>query len=376
MKNRIGCVGLFLLLTCLASAAQSKFKDQLQPGLNTRRDVEAVLGKPVRTLIANVLEYAAPDGASHLVVQYRPGVEVIDLIQVDLSQPNSRADVLQSLGLAQQPEASGVKEGRFTEYFGGGKYLVLGYASQDPASGVNLVSYYSRELYTQTIPALGPASSAPTPSAPAVAAPAVSAPPSLSGARAAVSTYPPASPAGAATAPPALSTDADTEFRIRLLSPISTRVNKKGDKITAQVTSPQGFTAGTLEGQIREAKSSGKLKGKSSLNFTFETLHLGGNVIPVRSSVKSVANSKGAPDVDEEGRVIRKQNNLAKAAVATGIGALLGAALGGAQGAMIGAGVGAAASLIFIQVATEGADVSFAPGSEFILLLRAQAPQK
>jgi hypothetical protein len=43
---------------------------------------------------------------------------------------------------------------------------------------------------------------------------------------------------------------------------------------------------------------------------------------------------------------------------------------------MIGAGVGAAASLIFIQVATEGADVSFAPGSEFILLLRAQAPQK
>ena len=41
--------------------------------------------------------------------------------------------------------------------------------------------------------------------------------------------------------------------------------------------------------------------------------------------------------MDEEGRVIEKKNNLGKAAVATGAGALIGAAIGGGKGAAIGA---------------------------------------
>ena len=54
-------------------------------------------------------------------------------------------------------------------------------------------------------------------------------------------------------------------------------------------------------------------------------------------------------------------------AVATGAGALIGAFAGGGKGAAIGAGVGAGASLIFVQMATKGPNVSFAPGSEIIL---------
>ncbi len=174
----------------------------------------------------------------------------------------------------------------------------------------------------------------------------------------------------AAPVPAAKTIESETEFRVKLLSPIDTRTSRKGDTITAQVIGPDAFRGDILEGKIKESKSGGKAKGESVLSFSFETLNHAGQPVPVQSSVKSVANSQGARDVDEEGRVVRKKNNLGKAAAAAGIGALIGAVAGGGRGAAIGAGVGAAAALVFIQVGVEGANVSFAPGSEFILAVK------
>lgn len=162
----------------------------------------------------------------------------------------------------------------------------------------------------------------------------------------------------------------DTDFRVKLLGPISTETNQKGDKITAQVVTPEGFKGDIMEGEIRESKSGGKIKSTSVLNFQFDTLHHAGKDIKVQSSVKSMYNSKGKENVDEEGRVISKKNNLGKTAAATAGGAVLGGILGGAKGAAIGAGVGAAASLVLIQVATEGANVKFDTGSEFDLTVK------
>ncbi len=162
----------------------------------------------------------------------------------------------------------------------------------------------------------------------------------------------------------------DTEFRVKLLGPLSTETNRKGDKVTAQVISPDAFKNDMIEGKVNESKGGGKVKGTSVLNFTFETLHHAGSTISIQSSVKSVVNSKGVSNVDEEGRVISKTNNLGKATVATGLGALIGGIAGGGKGAAIGAGVGAAASLVFIQVTVKGANVSFAPGSEFVLTVK------
>jgi hypothetical protein len=163
---------------------------------------------------------------------------------------------------------------------------------------------------------------------------------------------------------------ADTDFRVRLLVPISTETNKKGDKITAQVLSPDGFKGDVMEGKVNRATGGGKVKGESVLNFSFTTLNHAGKAVPVQSSVKSVVNSQGQANVDEEGQVVRKKNNLGKVALATGAGALIGALAGGGKGAAIGAGIGAAASLIFIEVAVKGANVSFAPGSEFLLSVK------
>ena len=173
-------------------------------------------------------------------------------------------------------------------------------------------------------------------------------------------------PAGA----PAQTIADNTEFRVKLLAPLSTETNKKGDKITAQVVAPAEFAGGTMEGEVKESKSGGKISGKSVLNFTFQTVVMGGKTIPVSSEIKSFVNSKGKANVDEEGRIIEKKSNVGKAAAATGVGALIGGIAGGAKGAAIGAGVGAVGSLVLIQVAAKGANVSFAPGSEVVLAVR------
>jgi hypothetical protein len=172
------------------------------------------------------------------------------------------------------------------------------------------------------------------------------------------------------SAAPAQTVPPNSQFRVKLLSPISTKTSKKGDKITAQVLTPADFQGDMVEGSVKESKGGNKMKGQSVLNFTFETLNHKGANIPVQSSVESVANSQGKQNVDEEGRVISKKNNLGKAALGAGAGALIGAIAGGAKGAAIGAGVGAAAAIMFIELGTSGPEVTFAAGSEFTLSVK------
>lgn len=162
----------------------------------------------------------------------------------------------------------------------------------------------------------------------------------------------------------------ESDFRVKLLGPLSTKTSQKDDQITAQVISPQRFSGDIMEGKVTEVKSSGKMKGQSVLNFTFETVHHGGRNISVQSTVLSVTNSKGQQDVDEEGRIVKKTNNIGKAALGTGLGALIGGLAGGAKGAAIGAGVGAAASIVMIHVTVKGNAVDFAPGTEFLLSVK------
>ena len=167
----------------------------------------------------------------------------------------------------------------------------------------------------------------------------------------------------------------DTEFRIRMTSSVSTRSNKAGDTIAGVVMSPEEFKGATVEGEIKEATSSGKINKKSTLNFAFKSMVLGGKILAIDAQVKSMVNSKGKENVDEEGRIIEKKGNSAKVALMTGGGAVLGGLLGGgAKGAAIGAGVGAAASLIFVSVGVKGPEIHFDPGSEFILTVRERRP--
>lgn len=173
-----------------------------------------------------------------------------------------------------------------------------------------------------------------------------------------------------ATAVLAAAQSSEIQVTARLLGPISTDSSRQGDRITAEIREPQASAGDILEGRITESKSGRKLKGESVLTFTFETWHHGGQTIPIQSSVTSLFNSRGQENVDEEGRVIRKSNNLGKAALITALGAGIGAAAGGARGAAIGAGAGVAASLLFVKVAVHGPSISFDAGSQFRLAIR------
>lgn len=160
----------------------------------------------------------------------------------------------------------------------------------------------------------------------------------------------------------------DQEFRVRLTAPISTETNQKGDKISAMVVAPEEFEGAVMEGEIKESKSGNKFKGKSTLLFTFHTLTpRKEEPIPVSTDVKSFVNSQGKANVDEEGFVVEKKNNLGKVAIGSGAGALLGAMIGGGKGAAIGAGIGAGASLIVVQFGSKAPNIRFDPGSEIVL---------
>ena len=133
------------------------------------------------------------------------------------------------------------------------------------------------------------------------------------------------------------------------------------------VLAPEQFKGDVMEGMIQESKSSGKVNKTSTLRFTFDSLVHQGNTIPVRADVVGFYNSKGQANVDEEGQLIEKKSQAAKAAASAAIGAGLGALLGGAKGAAIGGGAGLAAGILFVSVAAKGPNVSFDNNSEFDL---------
>jgi hypothetical protein len=155
----------------------------------------------------------------------------------------------------------------------------------------------------------------------------------------------------------------EMEVQVELMGPLGTQTSHKGDRVFGRVTRPDGFKGDTVEGRVTEVRGGNKLRGTSTLNFTFETLQHAGQAIPISSQVKSLANSKGQTDVDEEGRVVRKSSNVGKALGGTALGGLIGGLAGGGKGAAIGAGAGAAASIVLIEVACEGPAIRFDPGS-------------
>ncbi len=159
----------------------------------------------------------------------------------------------------------------------------------------------------------------------------------------------------------------ETVFLVRLLSPMSTKVNKKGDSVMAEVISPYLYRGYIMEGVVRQSKSGGSIKSQSVLTFTFEKLIRDKETILISSSVKSFKNSKGQEMVDEEGNVVEKKNNVGAAVAGAAVGAILGGILGGVKGAGIGAGVGAATTLVLVKMTVRGANVTFDSGSQFLV---------
>lgn len=170
-------------------------------------------------------------------------------------------------------------------------------------------------------------------------------------------------------APPPLGLK-NTEMSVKLMSPISTKTSKSGDRFTAQVLTPDTYDGAFMEGRIASVKAA-KNRDKAEISFQFETLTFQNATHRVQADLKEVANSQGVKNVDEEGRAIGKSSKkkaLESALIGSAVGGILGGAMGGAKGAAVGAGAGAGAGLLFaIKFTTSGSQMEFAPGSIFTL---------
>ncbi|MEN6607068.1 MAG: OmpA family protein [Bryobacteraceae bacterium] len=163
------------------------------------------------------------------------------------------------------------------------------------------------------------------------------------------------------------------ELQVELMNQVGTDVSRKGDLISGRVVTPAQFQGDIVEGKVTNAQSSGRMRGKAALRFSFETLRHAGQAIPISSEIRSMANSKGQIDVDEEGNAIRKNNNLAKTAGGAAAGGLLGGLIGGGKGAAIGAASGALVSIVVIDLASDGPNIRLAPGSKITLLAKSRS---
>ncbi|MCK7462165.1 MAG: hypothetical protein MZU84_08915 [Sphingobacterium sp.] len=102
----------------------------------------------------------------------------------------------------------------------------------------------------------------------------------------------------------------DVELQVELMNGIGTGSSHKGDLVSARVLGPAALQGDVLEGKIANVEQGG---GKAVLKFSFETLRHAGQAVPISSEIRSIANSKGEVDVDENGNAIRKSRRRIEA---------------------------------------------------------------
>jgi hypothetical protein len=148
-----------------------------------------------------------------------------------------------------------------------------------------------------------------------------------------------------------------TVLELELLTALDTSVNQPGDEIQARTLSPvyvKGepvLPKGTyLEGRVTEVQSSGRVKGRARLGFTFDRLS-------TRSGVKEVRTSY----VEQEAESGKKKD-AAVVGGGAGLGAIVGGIVGGKKGAAIGAAIGGAGGT-GVVLATKGEEIRLPVGT-------------
>jgi OOP family OmpA-OmpF porin len=156
------------------------------------------------------------------------------------------------------------------------------------------------------------------------------------------------------------------------MNQIGTDVSRKGDMVSGRVITPSQFQGDILEGKIMESKSGARQGGSSILSINFNALRHGGTTVAIKTQVKSVVNSQGKPDVDEEGRMVRRGSATSGGNVrGANVGTRLGGLLGGGKGATIGSLADTAAGAL-VDISSDSPNINFNPGSRFILASTAE----
>lgn len=174
----------------------------------------------------------------------------------------------------------------------------------------------------------------------------------------------------------------DTTFALELLSPMSTKTNKKGDKFECKVLSPVEYAGAIVSGHLRDVKNSGKANGKSELDMAFDTVALSdgrtGDFNAQVKEVNDVANASNEGVADPEGTVKGKSRiriSVKSAVKGAIIGAGIGAIVAGTKGAAIGAAIGAGA-VVTSTLVMDGPELEFKSGTQFTVVTNSPSHRK
>jgi hypothetical protein len=158
---------------------------------------------------------------------------------------------------------------------------------------------------------------------------------------------------------------------------LSTRTAREGQTFSAIVKQPAQFEGATLEGKVTNVQRSGRLTGRSEMTLTFDRIRLrDGRSYRFAGILQSVRTTDGEiVKVDNEGAVkddSQTTKTTQRAAIGTGLGAIIGAIAGGGKGAAIGAiiGAGGGAGSVYVQGRD---DLDLNPGTE--LTIRSSGPR-
>ena len=145
-------------------------------------------------------------------------------------------------------------------------------------------------------------------------------------------------PAARASVPPIV--PVGTNLKIRLNETLSSKESRAGDKFTATAIDPVRFNEATVRGHIRSIVKSGTVKGRTTMNLTFDSIELPGDP-PKRGAMHGyVTKVYGeSAKTDQEGGV-QSEGRGKQTLKRSGIGATAGAIIGGIAGGGKGAGIG------------------------------------
>jgi hypothetical protein len=155
----------------------------------------------------------------------------------------------------------------------------------------------------------------------------------------------------------------DTEFDVRLQTPLSSRTAQVEDRFeaTTMVDLRDGdkilVPAGSIvRGMVSSVTKAGRIERRGSLTVTFDRITISGRSYPMHGTVTQALESEGI------------RGETTRIGAGAGVGAIIGGILGGVKGALAGILIGGGG----VIAATEGQDVELPAGS--VLRVRLDSP--
>lgn len=162
----------------------------------------------------------------------------------------------------------------------------------------------------------------------------------------------------------------NTILALELLTPVSTDVSQRGDRIQAKVIEPAQYAGYIVDGRVAALKRPGKVKGVAELQLAFDQIRSTDNrTAALHAELIEISPMGGDAEqqIDSEGGVKGRdstKDDAAKVGAASGIGAIIGVIAGGGKGAAIGAIIGGGVGTAGVMT-QRGKDIRLERGQHF-----------